>query len=234
MAAGQKTDRDDLIDMIVREVVYQIEQDGMRGDPGTEPAAEGTAVLITTHVPGAGRAVDAIKSVFGDSVEYIGFGRNCLPEGIGGGSISAEDEGYEAILDIVGRKKHIVMLAPTLAQLDDIANLRDGGFDTYIMTRSLLWGKDVSVLLDFEPPKSRHNTIYERTADMIEALAKAGIRILTYCPVPGSETELLSLVTERDIREAHKAGLKEVRKAAGAIVTPAAKDASRWLGVRIN
>jgi hypothetical protein len=60
-----------------------------------------------------------------------------------------------------------------------------------------------------------------------------GIRILTYkCAQKGAEG--LPLVTEADVIEAWRNRKTEIRRARGAIVTPAARDKSGELGIRID
>lgn len=222
--------KDRLVERVVNEVMHLIEGAGDSGDVRTE----GVAVFLTTYVPGYRRALKKIEDSFGGDAEFIGFGGAGLPEGPHMKTMDAGEAGNEAVLDLASHKKSIVLLSPSLALLDDIANGRDERFEAYAVIRCILWGKDVTVLLDFEPPRFRRNTLYEKAADVIGALKDAGIRIMTYRPAADPEMDLLQLVTENDIKEAYKNRMTAVKKAAAAIVTPAAKDASRQLGIKID
>jgi hypothetical protein len=221
--------KDILIETIVREVMYRFEQ-----DEACEQAVEGTAALMTSHVPSHKRAIASIEASFGRDVEYIGFGGFCLPETPRETTICAETIGYEATMDIISRKAHVILLAPSLQLLDEIAGGRDETFAAYIVTRCILWNKNVNLLLDFEPPVFRRNTFFEKVADTIGTLKDVGVGVMTYKPITDPEKDALPLVTERDIVEAYRNGRVAVRKKADAIVTPSAKDASRQLGVKID
>ena len=219
----------ELVDRIVREVIHQIEQ------PEKEsPCIDGTVVLLTAYVPGYMEAVREIETAFGGTIEYIGFDGKSIPDGLRSNVLDAEEAGYEAVLDRISKKANVVLLAPSLTLLEDIAAGKDEKIAAYIMTRSLLWGKNVKVLLDFKPPQSKRNTFFEKVTGIIDVLESIGIDVMTYRSMPDPDKGKLPLVTERDIREAHRKGLKTVRKSAGAIVTPSAKDAAWELKISIE
>jgi len=221
--------KEQLIDRIVREVMYRI---GRQDE--TEPYAKGAVVLMTSHVPGCREAVRMIEELCGADTEYIGFGGAGFPEGPYPKVSDAELIGPEAVSERVHLKEKVILLAPKLVLLEQIAQGSDEGLPAYLMIRSLLWGKDVSALLDFEPPRFKRNTFFERVVSAIETLEDVGIGISTYRCVQGPEEGMLALVTERDVVSAAAQGRGRIRKTAAALVTPAAKDAARELGIVID
>jgi hypothetical protein len=220
---------DKLVAIITNEVLYRIQKSGETGHD-----AKGTAVLITSFVPGCQRASDRIKEEFGDDVEYFGFGGYLMRESVERTVIDAEDIGYDAVTDMVSAKAHVVLLAPKLETIKMIAEGHDSGIAEYLTIRSMLWGKDVNILLDFEPPKFWRNTLYESLYGQIKSIEDIGISVMTYECMPDEDGGLLQLVTERDVRACFSRGMVHIRKAAGALVTPAARDAARELNVSID
>ena len=218
-----------LVDRIVSEVLYQVGKE----EP-EEHISSGTAVLVTSYVPSYKSAASAIEKTYPEKISYIGFNGNTLPEGIYGKVESAEDLGHSNVLDLIAKKKYVVLLAPKISLLEDIAGRRDNEFTAYIVIRSLLWNKNVSVLLDFEPPRFRNNTILGRVNEILGELKAIGIDIKEYELQDIYEDGILELVTERDVRDAYLKEKLSIKKAPGAIVTPAAKDAARELNISID
>ena len=221
--------QEQLVDRVVREVLYQIEK-----KEDEEYISSGTAVLLTSYVPNYRSAIAAIEKVYEEEIKYIGFDGNTMPEGTYGKVENAGELGYDSVLDLISTKKNVVLLAPRLTLLEDIMSRRDEVFPAYIMIRSLLWGKNVSVLLDFETPKNRKSDIFERVREIVYGLDSVGIDVKSYEVMDIFEDGILELVTERDVRQAFTKGKTAIRKAPGAIVTPAAKDAAREMGIGIN
>jgi hypothetical protein len=221
---------DMLIEKIVREVMYRIETI----ENESAPPSEGAAVLLTSYVPGHRQAIEQIAAAFGDDVEYVSFCDTNVSSELHVKTTEVSEVGYDAVLNSVSSKEHIVLLSPNLSLLADIANGNDEQFAAYIAIRCMLWGKDVNVLLDFERPRFKRNTLYEKVADVLDALEGAGIRVMTYKAVVDPTADLLQLVTEKDIKTAYKTGMAAVKKAPRALVTPNAKDAARQLGVAID
>lgn len=218
-----------LVDRIVSEVLYQID----KGET-EENISSGTAVLITSYVPSFRSAVTVVEKTYPEEICYLGIEGYTIPEGIHTKVKNAEDMGYPAVLDLIAKKKNIVLLAPTISLLEDIVSRRDNVFAAFIMIRSLLWNKNVSLLLDFEQPRFRNNTILGRVNEILGELKSIGIDVKEYDLQDIYEDGILQLVTERDVRDAYLKEKKSIKKAPGAIVTPAAKDAASELKINID
>jgi hypothetical protein len=191
----------------------------------------GTVVLMTSQIPSPASAMSKLKESFGGELSFIDFGVKipfALPN-----VIDAGKEPEERVTETVASAAGIVLLAPKIGLLDSIAKGDDRDFVPHLVIRSLLWGRDVSVLLDFEPPRFRRNTFFEKLVDTLATLQDMGVRLLTYkCAQKGDEG--LRLVTEADVTEAWRNHKTEIRRAPGAIITPAAKDKAKELGIRLN
>ncbi|GHU63187.1 hypothetical protein AGMMS49983_06100 [Clostridia bacterium] len=198
-----------------------------------ERFSSGTAVLITSYVPTYREAVKRLWDDFGGEIEYIGFDGY----GLSDDTMMVTDAdviGFAALTDKLSDMANVVLLSPKLSLLDDIAHGVDAEIPAYLVIRSMLWGKNVRVLLDFEPPRIKRNTFFEKIIEDLQTIEAIGIGIMTYNCTSDLEAEGLTLITETDVRVAHKEGRYRIRKAAGAIVTPAARDASKELGLQIE
>jgi hypothetical protein len=217
----------EIIDRIVEEVLYRLKE----AEP-KEIKAEGTSVLVTSYIPSFVKVSRIIKDRFGDSVTFIDFSGNAFPsrsECV----VSAEEVGSDNVLGKINGSANVVLLAPRLRLLKSIAQGNDEGFVEYLIIRSLLWGRNVNVLLDFNPPDFKRNTFYEGVIDVLDVLREIGVEIISYdCSYEPLNAR--SLVTEGDVVDAWKNGQGEIQTAAGCIVTPSARDKSAELGVEIN
>jgi hypothetical protein len=192
----------------------------------------GTAVLITSYVPGYPEALKRIRENFGEEIEFFGFDGYGLPE-TAAKVTHAAAVGVGALADKLGDMANVVLLAPRLGLLDDIVHGLDAEVPAYLAIRSILWKKNVRLLLDFEPPKNKRNTFYEKIMEAVQALEAIGVGIMTYRSTGEPEPEGYTLITETDVRRAYQEGQYRMRKAADAIVTPAAVDAAEELGIYI-
>lgn len=215
-----------LIDRIAQEVLSRLSALEARDEN-----VSGTVVLMTSHIPSPASAMSKLKESFNGELSFIDFGAK-IPFGLPN-VMDAGKEPEEAVTEAVASAAGVVLLAPKIGLLDSIAKGDDGDFIPHLVIRSLLWGRDVSVLLDFEPPRFRRNTFFEKIVDTLATLQDMGVRLLTYkCAQKGAEG--LCLVTEADVTEAWRNHKTEIRRAPGAIITPAAKDKAKELGLRLN
>jgi hypothetical protein len=219
--------RHELIDRIVEEVIYRLKE--------LEPVnadAQGTVVLVTSFIPSPKDAIEKLNTRFGGDVTYIVFGDTEFPSKFEK-VLLADELGTDAVLKRVNEAANVVLLTPRLKLIDNIAQGNDEDFVEFLIVRSLLWGRCVSVLIDFEPPAFKRNTFYEKVLDIIEVLEGIGIGIISYdCSLDPLEAK--SLITEADVMDAWKKGAGQLLGAAGAIVTPSAKDKAKELGLEIN
>lgn len=217
----------EIVDRIVEEVLYRLKE---MEPKGVIPA--GTAVLVTSFIPSFHKADALIRGRFGDDITYIDFGGSEFPSKLEQ-VVSAEELGTDKVLSLVNGSANIVLLTPRLKMIENIAHGRDESFVEFLVVRSLLWGRQVSAVLDFTPPSFKRNTFFERIIGELDGLRDIGIELISYdCSY--EKTDEKSLITETDVVEAWKKGQEEVRSATGGIITPSAKDKAKELGVAIN
>jgi hypothetical protein len=209
----------ELIDRIYNEVQKIIME------MNTRPAAEkSTLVIADANVPARDKAAEFLNSRFSD-LKYAVLPGEGSAEGI------ATDE--KELLSDALKSENIVLLAPRVWLLENIAMGRDEGPVEHIIMRSVLWGIRVHVLLDFERPKFKRGTFFEKINDILHVLAEMGVVILSYvCVQP--EKEAHTLVTEQEVLDAYARGEDRILCARGVIVTPAAKDRAKELKIKID
>jgi len=128
----------------------------------------------------------------------------------------------------------IVVVTPPLSLLRSLSQGDDGVFEAMLALRPLLWEKDVTVLLDFQTPSYKRSTAFAQVSEDISALEAMGIQIVSLKQKKAVKETEKDLVTEIDIKEAHKNETMRVKASKGAIVTQLAEDAARELGVIIE
>ena len=138
-----------------------------------------------------------------------------------------------AILQTLATYEQIVLVTPSLKLMDVLARADDTDFAAAVCIRPLLWGKQVSILLDFESPKHMRGTAFAAIVENLDALEKMGVCISTL-PRKGKIAQAKELVTEQDVRDACKEGHMRIRILPDAIVTQLAQDTAKECGVSIE
>ena len=162
-----------------------------------------------------------LKTQFGEGYTPLCFRENCeLPHALYAASMSQAD-----ILAQITKAKTVILIAPRLEQLQEIAEGKDQDFLSYLMIRSVLWRKDVRLYLDFEPPRFKRNTFLEGINSCLDTLKDMGVTVSPYYTGDAARQIGESLVTEADVLAASERPDKTIRCRVGAIITPAARDA---------
>ena len=162
-----------------------------------------------------------LKTQFGEGYTPLCFRENCeLPHALYAASMSQAD-----ILAQITKAKTVILIAPRLEQLQEIAEGKDQDFLSYLMIRSVLWRKDVRLYLDFEPPRFKRNTFLEGVNSCLDTLKDMGVTVSPYYTGDAARQIGESLVTEADVLAASERADKTIRCRVGAIITPAARDA---------
>ena len=135
--------------------------------------------------------------------------------------------------DLVTRLKSfeaVVVVTPPLSCIEALAAGDDGSFEAILALRPLLWGKDVTLLLDFALP--RHKRALKRLSDSLDTLEQMGMKIevLTDRANEGRK----DLVTEQDVKAAAKQNIQSIKIMPGAIVTQLAIETAGELGISIE
>ena len=162
-----------------------------------------------------------LRAQFGEGYTPLCFRENCeLPHAVYAVALSQGQ-----ILEQVTKAKTVILIAPRLEQLQEIAEGNDRDFLSYLMIRSVLWRKDVRLYLDFEPPRFKRNTFLEGVSSSLDTLREMGVTVSPYYTGDAARQIGESLVTEADVLAAADRADKTIRCRVGAIITPAARDA---------
>lgn len=158
-----------------------------------------------------------------------------LPEsgGIKTIRIRTEEE-KSALVSALADYDEVALVTPPLSLIKTLAQADDSVFEAMLVLRALLWGRKVTLILDFSVPKFRRNTMLAELADALDALEKTGVEIMTLEMERGGGDDYLDLVTEQHIKDAYKNKGSCVRIKEGAIVTQLARDTAKELGVAIE
>lgn len=133
--------------------------------------------------------------------------------------------GQSGLLARVTQAQTVILVAPRLELLRQIADGDDRDYVAYLMVRAVLWKKDVRLYLDFDPPRFLRNTFLEGVASSIETLRQMHVTVCPYYAGDEALHERAELITEADVAAAMQTKEKTIRCRSGAIITPAARDA---------
>lgn len=199
-----------------------------------EPVEETTQtlVLLASQIVGDQAAMDALRERFTGQLLFAGLGRAFdAPDAK---TVFLEEQEIKKLLATAAESDDVVLLAPGINQLENIAYGREGGAAEEVLLRSILWGKRVHMLLDFSPPRFKRGTFYEKIGDALDALTDMGVSVFTYTCIPVADRGAFTLVTENDIVQAYGDGKFKIRCVRDAIVTPAARDRAKELDIKID
>lgn len=136
----------------------------------------------------------------------------------------------QQLVDMLEQFKSIVVVTPPLSYIKMAAASDDRCFECMLALRPLLWGKKITLLLDFALPRSKRGFL--ELSDNIDALEQMGMVIETLSDK--ADEGRRELVTEQDIKDAAKRKQDSVRIVPNAIVTELARDTAKELGIRIE
>ncbi len=194
----------------------------------------GTLVLCTTYVVSPKTVRETLRAKFGDAPEFALF-EDAEFNSFGYSSITVQTrEDERKLMGKAANSANIVLATPKLNLMQRIADGDDDGFVEHLVMRSLLWGRNVYILLDFEKPKFKRGTFYEKIGDIIDSLTNMGVKLLTYSPVGEQETDVFSLVTQVEVEDASRRGIFTVYCSKDAIITPLARERAVELGISIE
>ena len=220
---------DELINSVIDRVLSKLERDIPQNEE-----VKGTLAIITTYVPSPQSALKAIAREYGEDVECAlldgadfdayGFTKTRVYDA----------EGQNQLVQVAAEKGRIVLVTPKISLLERIAQGDDGGIVEYIVLRALLWGRRISLLLDFEKPRFKRNTFFEKIGEILDSLTVMGIETTAYSCSHEKERIQHTLVTEREILDASSRGETALLLCPGAIVTPLAREKASELHIRLD
>lgn len=197
-----------------------------------KPEAPDTLAIISAPLALPDRIFKQVRETFGGNVRYLLFGDHLHYAQVP--AVQGTPEGEQDYIEEAAGVETVLLLSPRTSTLSRLAKGEDEGLLEDLVLRTLLWGKDVHIWLDFQPMRFKRNTFFEKVLDAIEALEDMGVTVTAFdwTAELGSKP-LLTLVTERDMMDAGQAGAQELRCASNAIITPSALDKAAELNIRI-
>lgn len=216
------------LNMRVRAITEQV----MRRMLASGNVEAGALALIPSFVPDAGPVAAYLKGKYGDGVLLAGEGAAAI-EGFKAAGMETRQEKQRLMAALKGYAD-VLLVSPPLWMLKNIAAGDDAGFCEQAFMRALLWNKNVSVVLDFERPKFSRGTFFEGVNDALRAIEDMGASVVSLKLSVDRPEDRPGLVTETQVVDAHRQGRERVWCAAGAIVTPLARDKARELGILIE
>lgn len=222
-----RTVRNKLIEAIVAEVVRRIALLQRQ-----EQHPEDVAVLLAAPIAFPEELKNLLKTQFGEGYTPISFtGKTELNDEL---TVDASTLTEADLTGRIAKAKTVILVAPRLELLRQIAEGRDEDLLAYLMVRSVLWRKDVRLYVDFEPPKFRRNTFLEGVAASIETLRQMNVGVYPYYTGDAAKQIGADLVTEADVLAAAQRADRRIACRVGAIITPAARDALRTNEVTLD
>lgn len=216
----------EIIEQIVAEVVRRVRLYERRL---LEP--EETVVLTASPVAFPKRLRAYLDEHYTDRYVVIHLGAGSPWEGAD--CLLGRELGEAGLTRRLYAARRVLLACPTVALLREIGRGEDRADAARLFTKAILWGKQATVLLDYEPPRFHRNSFLGSLTDALDALRDSGVEIANYCVPTVDEHEALTLVTEETVQQAHAAG-KTIYLAQKAIVTPAARDAAKALDVKME
>ena len=223
-------DVEQLIKKIVEEVVATIEYSDSKDEN-----VSGTVALFTSFVPSKRTCGDYLKKHFGTGIQCALF-NGVEFSAPGCFTFEVKDEHDEAeLFQLISGAADIVLVTPKLTQLYKLAEGNDEGYIEQAFLRPLLWGRRVTLLLDFETPKFKRATFFAKVVEAIDILTNMGVKVIAYRPAQEfGEVVREALVTENEVKAAYDVGSMRVLCEKDAISTALARDKANELGVSID
>jgi len=216
----------------LKSLIRRITEDVLRRLLEPETVEQGTLVLVPSYVTDKDPLMAYLKENH-HGVTCAGKGASALREVFTAVSIDT-DQDKQQLMASLKQYADIILYAPPLWMLRNIAAGDDRGFMEQVFMRALLWEKKTKLLLDYEKPRFRRGTFYEGIADALGIIEEMGAEVRSLPLSVGKPEGHLPLVTETEVTDAHREGRERIKCAEGAIVTPLAWDAARELGISID
>ena len=220
------TEIQNLVQQITAEALRQLEQQG--------GADQGLLAVLSDYV----FAAPAVSRYLREQQQPLTCAvfEHAQPPGDFGQVLSmATPENRQQLASALQSYSSFVLVTPSLSLLRQLAMGDDREFAALLVLRPLLWGKPVTLLLDFEIPRSRRSAFYEQFSADLGSLESMGLRLVSLPQqAAGREPERKDLVTEQDVKDAYAQEQRSIRIKPSAIVTQLASELARELGVSIE
>lgn len=207
----------ELIKKIVLEVIRKMSGFGNYKALAIVPGYSAYAAEAAEYLSGK----SAVAALFGDAEPVQGVESRRIE--------NTEDK--KALIDGLRDVDEIVLVAPSISLLTAVANGDEMQFAAMMFEKALLDGKKATVLLDFQPPKFKRGTLFEKVVSAVDAVRDMGADVVYLGAKPD---EGYALITEFEVNEAAKRGIDRLQCAPGAIVTPLARDTAKEKNIAID
>ena len=221
------------ITRLVEDVVQRVL--GKKQAEAGDDTVSGVVAVMPCFVPAFPKAAAHIKDSIDEKVEYFDLSGANTEFGDVYVNKAVNEDDLKALMERLVVARTVVLIAPSVSTLKNIAQGNDSDFVENAMLKAILWQRDVRIVLDFKPPKFRRGSFFENIVLSIDALTSMGVKVSMYqVAIDKSNFNKLSLVTEVEVIQAHKAGEYKIVCERGAIITPLARDKARELKININ
>lgn len=219
-----------LAERVAREVLGRVQF-----ETAEDENVQGTVALFTSFVPSKKACAQLLTERFGMGIDCMLFdGVQFEAPGCFCREIST-DEDHAELFERLAGAADVVLVTPRLGLIYRLAEGDDAGMIEQAVLRPLLWGRRVTLLLDFDIPRFKRATFFAKLVDALDALTAMGVRIVAYHPSAEKEDQpRAALVTEPDVLAAHGSGQKRILCEKNAIITPLAREKARELDVSLD
>ena len=216
----------------LEKIIKQVTEEVVRRLNGQTEESRGTLAVFPDYVFDAKGIAGYLKTKKDITCALFGNAEfDC--EGCTVRRIATGEDKRKLVSELLGYSE-IILVTPPLSLIRTLAQGDDSVFTAMLCLRPLLWEKEVTALLDFEAPKYKRNTAFSQIAEEINTLEAMGIKVEVIKRKKAEKEEEKDLVTEQDIKEAHKNETMCVKVSKGAIVTQLAEDMAKELGILIE
>jgi hypothetical protein len=187
--------------------------------------------ILAGYVFNEERVIGYLQERQADIVSLAGPPPEC--DGLDATVVKTQED-RSRLVKLLGDYDEVALVTPPMSLLTTIAQADDSVFEAMLVLRPLLWGRRVTLVLDFDSPKFRRNTMFSGLADALDILEKSGVKITALAYKAKDVDEGLELVTEQEVKDAFNDENFRIKIKEGAIVTQLAMDTAKELGVTID
>ena len=212
-----------LVSRVTEEVLRQI-GGGDAGDPSV-------IVIAPSYIGGGDRILKHLEKEYPHFALYS-TGKQDTSIGYADMVVDAATE--DVILGKINACETLVLVTPRVYQLENLVRNDDSGRLESLMMNALMWGKNISIIMDIAPPVLKNNAFYDKMAYIFGVLRGMGVLVTDNVSLSVMKSPPKGLLTEEDVLAARDRAKKEIWIAPGTIVTPLAMDAARELNIIIR
>lgn len=230
----------DPLGALIRQSVARAVREEWKAPPW--PAEDGRKkilVLVPEPVVGLRKYLDELSKKHAGCLAFV-----CAPPDVWMEASDAirrldiRDETAQAqVMDHLCDFQRVYVAQPGFTLLDQTVRCAEESFTVRIVLAALLRKIDVVYSFDYNPFQTDGSVLFRKMEQLARSVRDLRIEVAfpgSDCRRPEIEKNVRDgLITQQDVDEMWKAGIREFRKGGGCIVTPLAKDRIRELGLRV-